>query len=217
MIRALAVSCSFAALSLVVACTGKVSSSASGSDGGPDNVDDSKNFPPMGPQGTLVAACPSSKPTLGASCSPLGQLCEYGDDVSSQCNFIAHCSPEGAWESVSGDGCTTTLPTCGANVSDQASCNAGDPECTIPAGLCTCFDQSGGPARMDAGPDQYGYACADPDPRCPAWPKRPRIGSACSTPDLDCDYAPCGATGFAFRCDSGGFWSDAFSAQCGGA
>ncbi|MGH7330363.1 MAG: hypothetical protein ACREJX_18605, partial [Polyangiaceae bacterium] len=142
-----------------VACSGKVSSSASGADGGPGNVDDSKNDPPAGPQGALVAACPSNEPTLGASCSPLGQLCEYGGDVSSQCNFIAHCSPEGAWESVSDGSCGTLLSTCGDGVTDDTPCYAGNVPCTIATGICTCFDHSTGPVRIDDGgppvPDPY--------------------------------------------------------------
>ena len=44
----------------------------------------------------------------------------------------------------------------------------------------------------------------------------PLIGSACKDPDLLCDYSPCGPYGFAFRCDSAGYWSDAFGQQCGG-
>src|SRR5262249_12635096 len=110
---------------------------------------------------------------------------------------------------------------CGDFVTNNTTCNAGDPQCSTNAGICTCFDHSTGPARIDDGgapvPDPYAYACADPDSRCPAWPKRPRIGSACSTPDLLCDYAACGPYGFAFRCDSDGYWDDAFGQQCGGA
>ena len=213
-----AISFSLALLSLV-ACSGKVSST-SGSDGGPGSVNDSTNDnPPTGPQGALVPACPSSKPTLGVSCSPIGQLCEYGDDVSSQCNYVAHCSPNAVWESVSGDGCTTSLPSCAANVADETTCNFGDGQCTTASGLCTCFDHSTGPGMQSDGgtiPDTYAYSCASPDSRCPVWPKRPRIGSACGAPDLLCDYAPCGPYGFAFRCDGAGFWDDAFGAQCGG-
>jgi hypothetical protein len=222
MVRVFWASLSFVTLSLVAACSGKVAGAdkGSGADGGPGPVSNTTDDnPSSGPQGSLVAACPSSKPTNGTSCTPIGQLCEYGDDVSSQCNYVAHCSPEGSWESVSGDACTTSFAACDSSAVTNASCNPGTKPCATATGVCTCFDHSMGPAQMDDGgvvPDPYGYACADPDPRCPAWPKRPRIGSACSSSDVLCDYSPCGAYGLAFRCDSGGFWSDAFSAQCGG-
>jgi hypothetical protein len=55
-----------------------------------------------------------------------------------------------------------------------------------------------------------------PSAGCP--PFRPRIGSACSMPDLECDYGVCGVPpGSAYRCDAAGYWTDSFGMQCGGA
>lgn len=198
----------------IFGCGGKEQSSTSTSS--PTN-DTTKNpttsSSPL--NGNLVAACPSTAPAEGSSCSTLGQLCEYGDDVDSACNTVFNCNPNGTWGG-EGGGCTTNLNACASGISSASTCNAGDPQCQTSVGLCTCRDESSGDARPgDSGPDYYGFDCATPDPKCPAWPNRPRIGSACSDPNLQCDYDPCGPNGFAFQCGDDGFWTDAFSDNCG--
>jgi hypothetical protein len=60
------------------------------------------------------------------------------------------------------------------------------------------------------------WQCAMTNAGCP--PFRPRIGSACSMPDLVCDYGVCGTPpGSAYSCDPAGYWTDSFGMQCGGA
>ncbi|MEO7110203.1 MAG: hypothetical protein ABI183_07195, partial [Polyangiaceae bacterium] len=36
------------------------------------------------------------------------------------------------------------------------------------------------------------WGCYQPQAGCPAFPNRPRIGTLCSTEDLECDYGSCG-------------------------
>jgi hypothetical protein len=171
-----------------------------------------------GPVGPLIAACPAAPPNVGDACAPAGQLCEYGNDFSSNCNAVLHCSPYARWETSSypGPSCPTSLAPC--PIPQQGSCVAPAASCAAQSGLCTCVDTSSGPDIPDAAPPSYSWMCSSPDPACPVWPQRPRIGSACSQPDLVCDYASCGPYGFAFRCDSAGYWTDSFGlVHCGGA
>jgi hypothetical protein len=201
---------------LLFGCGAKEQSSAAASSNDQANDASPAGTSPL--NGKLVAACPAAAPTEGSSCSTLAQLCEYGDDLDSACNTVFNCNPNGTWggEGGSGPGCPTNLKTCAGGVASGSTCNAGDPQCETGVGLCTCLDQSSGDPRPgDAGPDRYAFNCATPDPKCPAWPNRPRIGSACSEPNLQCDYDPCGPNGFAFQCGSDGFWTDAFSDNCG--
>ncbi|MEO7113652.1 MAG: hypothetical protein ABI183_24650 [Polyangiaceae bacterium] len=202
-------------------CGGKEQSASNSSsgDGGITNDKQPGSTSPL--VGNLVAACPSVPPTEGSSCTALAQLCEYGDDLDSACNQVFNCNPNGTWggEGGSGPGCPTSLKTCASDITSSTTCSAGDGVCQTSLGLCTCFDHTFGPthaADSGAPPDTFAYSCASPDSACPAWPNRPRIGSACSQADLQCDYDPCGPNGFAFQCGSDGFWTDAFSSNCGG-
>jgi hypothetical protein len=147
----------------------------------------------------------------------VGLSCEYGDDLNSDCNTIAHCNPDQSWDVETGSvGCPTSLAACPKDAATGVSCGANS-ICSAAQGFCTCFDMSDGPGSQTPPPPDYQWQCAAPDSACPAWPTRPRIGSACSNSDLTCDYDPCGQGGFAFHCDSAGYWMDGSPTMCGGA
>lgn len=75
--------------------------------------------------------------------------------------------------------------------------------CAYPDGICACFENSG-PGAADASVT-YSWACAKPNAKCSA--VRPRLGSACTQPGLECDYQACGTYGGDFLCD-GGVWAE---------
>jgi hypothetical protein len=156
----------------------------------------------------------------------MGLLCEYGDDRDWNCNVVAHCKPGNTWEMAAsgnpmcpspplglGPGC----PASHAAASQGNVCMQNEEVCSYPEGICVC--QPGftiGPGMPDASPPPSTWQCAMPSAGCPAF--RPRIGSACSMPDLQCDYGVCGVpSGSAYQCDAAGYWTDAFGTPCGGA
>lgn len=210
-----------AVASILAACSSQVvnvSPDAGGTGGGHGNG--------TGPSGALVAACPGSPPTVGASCAELGLLCEYGDDLDWTCNVVTHCKPGGTWELATGGnpkcpspalgvgpGCPASHPTAAKN----QTCPQDNQVCAYPEGICVC--QPGyviGPGGPDASVPPSTWQCASPSAGCP--PFRPRIGSACSISELSCDYGVCGMpSGSAYRCDAAGTWTDAFGGPCGGA
>jgi hypothetical protein len=180
-----------------------------------------------GPTAPLVSACPqSAPPVLGTSCADTGLLCEYGSDRDWECNVVAHCNPSHTWESGTGGGPQCPSPPLGvgpgcppshAAAAQGGTCSTDQQVCAYPEGICVCTPPPTiGPGMPDASIPPSAWQCAMTSAGCP--PFRPRIGSACSMPDLVCDYGVCGTPpGSAYQCDAAGYWTDAFGMQCGGA
>jgi hypothetical protein len=206
----------FSLLILVVGCGGSVSpiTGDSGTDGeGPDGS------PGPGPN------CPSGIPTVGAACSKEGIACEYGTDVRWTCNTVMECSG-GVWGMVpqSDQGCPThSAPECPASLGDLtqgAACtpsgisfNYSTPSVTE---FCSCTFM-GGPIMADAG-SQTTWLCSNGMlGGCPT--ARPALGSACSQPNLDCDYSVCGApSGLGVQCSgTTSTWVQGMASACAGA
>lgn len=160
-----------------------------------------------GLSGPLPAACPATPPADGAPCTAIGQWCEYGDDVDWTCNVVMVCEVSGVWQPQleSAPGCSTKpfAPCAGGQ------CAAADELCEIPTGLCGWGEVPTGPGQQTS----TLCVCGHPDPGCPAWPARPRLGSACSPPDLFCGYAPCDSR-FNFSCIDGEWVSPVVLQDC---
>jgi hypothetical protein len=124
-----------------------------------------------------------------SSCSTSGLSCEYGDDIFLNCDTLATCT-SGMWHvtpptNTQCGGSTGVLQSgCPANsgmvpvgqaCSPQMTCGYGDT-------ICYCYiDHTGAPQLWGCFPVMSG---------CP-YP-RPRVGSACNQPGLQCDYSSCG-------------------------
>jgi hypothetical protein len=163
-----------------------------------------------GTSGGVSTSCPQAAPANAAACSTSGLECEYGTDPSLACDVVAVCN--GAQWSVSTPAGSPTCPTknastCAATeaaLSPGATCTANDTTCTYATGAClfhmACGSQfpvgrpceAGTPLTWDCGRAMTG---------CPA--ERPRLGAACTTTGLDCNYGqePCASTSFV--CESG--------------
>lgn len=172
--------------------------------------------------GSLVADCPAAPPTEGAACDHPALECEYGDDWSSACNVLAQCWRGGAldrtWQvrEPATTGCptpTTTGPGCPADPpSESSGCSESDPStlCVYDDARCLCASLTSDPG----GPITYAWRCQrPPEAGCPA--ERPRIGSACDTEGLTCNYAVCSFGGGTYCTD--GAWTEAIvSNACAG-
>ncbi len=163
--------------------------------------------------GTLVPDCPSAIPADGDHCDHPGLSCEYGDDWSSRCNYLAQCwvggPSDGTWmvrdpdptvcptPTTLGPGCPPEPPSGTCTESDPTDlCVYGDAHC-----VCYPFVSSG-----PGGTTTYQWRCDDPSlAECP--PNRPRVGSACTLEGETCTYAVCNFGGGTYCSD--GVWSDA--------
>ena len=193
----------FAAGLAIVACGGQTDNSQ---DGG---TQDAGN------------GCPSTPPVDGADCNVGNLECEYGTDPRFSCNEIATCK-QGFW-SVSSfvePSCPTAPnPTaCPASASSSMQCS-GELSCRYGNVWCGCIGGGALPPSQDGGVPQpvYSWMCASPQAGCPA--SRPKLGTSCSQPSLECDYAPCGTPdGLTVRCDeTTGTWVSSATFCAGGA
>lgn len=73
--------------------------------------------------------------------------------------------------------------------------------------MCSCTPSGGGPAPEDAAAAARWFCDVPSDAKCPK--PRAKLGTACSTPNLLCDYGACTfPEGVAMRCESG-YWKPA--------
>jgi hypothetical protein len=153
-------------------------------------------------QDAQSGACPSSPPMAGAACPTPSLLCEYGSNARWACDTVALCSSSGWQLSTPATDCPS--PPCPADVQPGAACNGGgtcDNSTSTHTAFCSCV--GGGPVHPDGG-NPTSWICTAITQSCPA--VRPRLGSACTQPNLDCDYSICaGPTGLDVIC-SGGTW-----------
>ena len=198
-----------------------VSSAACGARVSPVDAVDSGLTPDASITGTIDPRCPSSLPAAGSPCGVEELRCEWGDDPRWNCNARSRCYL-GKWEAFPPDAtkCPSTPiglpPGCPSRAVAEArgTCTDTTLFCAYPEGMCTCMIESG-PPLPDAGTYPPVWVCETLSPGCPR--PRPRIGSACTTTDLRCDYGVCSRVdGSAFWCD-GKAWSDGISTPCGGA
>lgn len=209
LIGACALLCAFAA------CGGKTD------DGGSDAATDATPVTDAQPS----TGCPDyAMPKDGSACSEEGLKCEYGSDPRWTCNWIAYCH-QGRWsDSTTNDAwCPTpaqnpaSCPATFASVPQGSECTSADVPCQYPQGWCSCM-YWGGPPMPDGGGPTYAWQCSyGTSTGCPA--TRPRIGTSCSMPDLECDYGVCDQpSGLSVRCDgSTHTWADGIGAPCAGA
>jgi hypothetical protein len=139
--------------------------------------------------------CPANPPTNAASCPTIGLDCEYGSNPNPSCNELAECEATGWTFSPIGPPCPTGMcPATYADVPKNKTCSPDGLDCAYPEGECNCT----GDVEI-AGPNPQ-WQCTTPAGGCPE--PRPRIGSACTQPNLSCDYGAC-AGGVAVECQNG--------------
>jgi hypothetical protein len=136
--------------------------------------------------------CPASQPTEGSPCNVQDVDCEYGDNFVPGCNVVLECS-QGVWAGaiVNGGGACdaganpAACPSSYSDVPNGAACDDPDDTCLYPtSGVCQCNYPA------DPEPDAGPFWFCGPGPGCPM--PRPRLGSACAMPGLDCEYESCG-------------------------
>lgn len=191
-------------------------------DSGPPDGDktDSSPLPDSGP----LPGCPSSLPSSGSACVTLGITCEYGGDVRWTCNTVATCSG-GAWSlsETKDPSCPTVnasaCPPSESDIQPSAACSNRGLSCNYSTmattSFCNCMDP-GGPIQIDGGGAQW--LCTNQFVGgCPA--VRPRLGTSCSQPELQCDYGICGMpTGLGVQCNGAtGTWTLGPGSVCAGA
>lgn len=159
--------------------------------------------------------CPPSPPTAGTKCGGGNGIapqyeCEYGSSSNRACNIVATCDDTGQWTlSSPAPGCggknPPTCPSTYASVPQGKSCSESYPlDCLYPEGICSCTPGAGGPVPLDAAAAATWHCDVPSDSKCPK--PRPKLGSACSTPNLLCDYGACiFPSGTAMRCTNG-YW-----------
>jgi len=150
--------------------------------------------------GGASAACPATAPQLGGTCPINNAVCEYGNDPKPECNSLAVCAV-GRWQFAPRGACAPAGSTCPATyaaVPKGQTCTPEFLDCAYSEGQCNC---ARGNLRLDAiwlcTPTSAG--CASP---------RPRLGSACTSTGLSCDYGACSG-GVAETCRNG-FWQRDF-------
>lgn len=152
-----------------------------------------------------VAVCPALLPTANTACPRVGLECAYGDDPRPQCRQHATCSGTG-WQLPIGVCPPMPTTTCPATAADAAnkSCSAEGAYCSYPSGaICGCGGCLGGPCSTNKT-----WHC-DAPPANAACPRAlPNLGTACTTPSLDCMYGSCSAGNIADRKCEGGVWID---------
>ncbi|MCA9599042.1 MAG: hypothetical protein KC776_37285 [Myxococcales bacterium] len=134
------------------------------------------NDPPPPPEGGI---CPALPPTSGDPCdAPM--RCEYDDDPRPGCRLTFDCSGAAAtWQGLTPN--CPPLAACPAGQSAGTACAQLDAACTATDGtVCACATKSS--------PADASWVCEQPNntPGCPPMP--PRLGQACSSSGLCCDY-----------------------------
>ena len=136
----------------------------------------------------------------------MGLECEYGSNPSTACNEIATCDSTG-WSFSGASGPSTcpggTCPATYADVPQNKTCTPLGLDCAYAQGQCNCART----ALVSVG-DTPVWQCSTPATGCPE--PRPRLGSACSQPSLECDYGAC-TGGIAEQCLDG-IWQRAETA-----
>jgi hypothetical protein len=199
---------------LLAACGGK---SLDNDDGGNSDGGNNGDSAP-GPN------CPTSLPSQASSCSIEGLECEYGNDPRSTCNTVVTCT-NGGWTipKPNAQGCPTGPNSSSCPASESAAtgtCTDMGLACNYSTSsetrFCTC-NYMGGPPMLDGGFTASWQCSFGTATGCPA--ERPKIGTTCSQPDLDCNYDVCGAPqGLSFQCSSKtGTWVEGFGDVCAGA
>jgi hypothetical protein len=77
--------------------------------------------------------------------------------------------------------------------------------CPYVEGFCACVAIIGSGAPGPDASTTSSWMCARPDARCSS--KRPRLGTPCDEPSLECDYQVCGSYGGDFLCQDG-VWAE---------
>jgi hypothetical protein len=201
-----------------VACGGKVD------DVIPDAGSDGEVAPDATPPPPLDPGCPAAQPTDGTACAKEGLECEYGPDPRWTCNWVASCY-QGRWSvTTTNDAwCPTpsenpaACPGSFTEASQAGVCDAPGTPCQYAEGWCSCMF-FGGPPLPDGGGQDYSWQCGfGLATGCPA--SRPRLGTSCTAPDLDCEYSACDQpSGLSVRCDvSTHTWAEGFGSVCAGA
>ena len=166
-----------------------------------------------GPIDASPVGCPSTAPTGGETCAPIGIECEYGTSPLPNCNDVWQCSTSGEWKDISsntGGSCPMGAmrpASYAAASSDHAVCNPEGTFCAYPQGTCICTDDPGG-LPLAGGPQ---WGCTPVTKGCPAAP--PELGTPCTTPAATlCDYGGCSG-GVDMQC-TGGYWAIATMVGC---
>jgi hypothetical protein len=180
------------------------SGSSSGSGGSSGSSGGSGSSSGSSSGGTTGPLCPASAPAGGTPCPAVGLECEYGTNPNPECNYGEMCTVNGWSYPAPTIACPPgTCPATYADVPQGQTCMPSTLDCAYSQGQCNCAS-----TVPVAGPNPE-WQCSTPAAGC-ANP-RPRIGSACMQPGLDCDYGHC--TGGVELVCSGGIWS-AVDAPC---
>lgn len=206
-------------VALVAACGGKTDIGVPGQDAAVVDAGQDVFVHP-----TPSLPCPTAQPQDGTTCSHEGVQCEYGDDPRWSCNWIASCS-NGSWSvTTSNDAwCPTppknppACPASYASVPQGGACGEVDTPCQYPEGWCTCMIGWGPPEQDGGQPENFWECSSGPSAGCPS--TRPRLGTSCAQPGVECDYAPCDEpSGLSVTCDpETDTWGTGLGAPCGGA
>ena len=192
---------------LLAACGGE--SSTGPADGGADTGGNGDSASDGASDGGGSPGCPATTPAADAACPGEGLRCEYGSNPNVSCNVIAECR-QGKWSLLvpPPSGCVIepnppACPATYASVPQGTSCSASFPaDCSYPEGQCGCTVPSG-PFPVDAAAVAV-WICDNPKVGCPR--PRPRLGEACASAGLVCDYGSCTLpSGVQLEC-SGGLW-----------
>jgi hypothetical protein len=195
--------------------SGSTGSSGASSGGGSSGGGSSGGGCVAGCDGGGPSPCPAKLPTAGGSCSQAGLECEYGANPVQSCNFLATCT-QSLWQiqspSSSANCSTSPGPSCPSSFSSvpQGS-HCGSLYgliCNYPQGRCECT-VSGGLVPLDASAVAT-WQCQDPSGGCPI-PRAP-LGSACTQPNLNCDYGACYIQGGSAETCTNGVWRQSFVA-----
>jgi hypothetical protein len=206
-------------LGLLVPCAGCSSSSASGAAGPGSDGGKGQDAGDAGESdGAGGTACLASAPKDGSMCGPQGLVCEYGTATVEACDTVATCNG-GRWQVVGPgpggllcmSGPASECPASLSTVQVGAHCSPLALVCDYPDGRCACDVRTGAPVT-DASA-QATWICPSPDPSCPM--PRPRLGAACSSEGLSCDYGTCAIPGATAERCTGGIWVQAVT-KCGG-
>ncbi len=138
--------------------------------------------------GGASAACPTNAPTRGAACTTAGLQCEYGSSPRPSCDIVARCT-SGVWAIAqpTGDGGSACVagPCPATSPSPASACAPQGLSCFYSPYWCNCAvrpSPTGNSSVVD-------WSCTPLGPGCPA--SRPRLGTACTQPELTCDYGVC--------------------------
>lgn len=194
---------------------GSSGSGSSGSSGASSGGSSSGGQCGAGCDGGGPSPCPAKLPAAGSSCSQAGLECEYGANPVQSCNFVATCT-QSLWQiqsPSSSTNCSTSpgpsCPSSFSSVPQGSHCGSlYGLICNYPQGRCECT-VSGGLVPLDASAVAT-WQCQNPGGGCPI-PRAP-LGSACTQPNLNCDYGACYIQGGSAETCTNGVWKQSFVA-----